>query len=259
MDLLNLNNKNNLNLLIVVLIVFIVVLSISGIVGIFNKIKENKYIGQEVEVKNTITVSDSAEKYVKPDLAMISFSVVTEAKTAKKASQENTETMNNVINDIKDQGVEEKDIKTTGYNIYPRYNYIEGERILAGYEINQSIQVKIRDLDAVGNVIQAAADAGANQSGNLNFTIDDDDDLREQVRAEAIKKAKVKAEKLADQLGVDLVRIVNFYENNQGAVYYNDYSLSKEAYGIGGGGATPNIETGENKIEVTVSISYEIN
>jgi len=252
-------NKNIFILLVSVLIVFIFVLSVSGIIGIFNKIKEGKYIGQEVQTKNTITVSDTGEIYTKPDLGITVFSVKTEKNTVAQAMTENTQKMNEVIGAMKDLGVEEKDLKTTAFNIYPRYNYLEiGTRVLSGYEITQSLQVKIRDLDKIGQVIQDATDAGANQVGNLSFTVDKEDEFKEQAREDAINKVKAKAKELASQLGVDLVRIVGFYESGQEPMYYDTYS-AKEAMGIGGGGEVPQIETGENKISVSVSITYEIN
>jgi len=257
-------NKNIFILLVSVLIVFIFVLSVSGIVGVFNKIKEGKYIGQEVQTKNTITVSDTGEIYTKPDLGITVFSVKTEKKTVAQAMTENTEKMNEIIGAMKDLGVEEKDLKTTAFNIYPRYDYIEnisfvqGTRVLVGYEITQSLQVKIRDLEKIGEVVQDATDAGANQVGNLSFTVDKKDEFKEQAREEAINKAKAKAKELASQLGVDLVRIIGFNEPGQASMYYDTYA-SKEVMGIGGGGEVPQIETGENKISVSVSITYEIN
>ncbi len=250
-------NKNIFIILMSVLILFLAVLTISSIVEIQNKIKEGKYIGQEIETKNTITVSDTGEIYTKPDLGIAVFSVKTEKKTVAQAMSENTAKMNEIIDSMKNLGVEEKDLKTTAFDIYVRYNYLEtGTRVLAGYEITQSLQVKIRDLEKIGQIIQSATNAGANQVGNLSFTIDNEDEFKKQAREEAINKAKAKAKELANQLGVDLVRIIGFYENGE-PVYYDNYSM-KEAVGIGGGGV-PQIETGENKISVSVSITYEIN
>lgn len=245
-----------------VLILFLGVLTVSAVVGISNKIKEGKYIGQEIEKKNTITVSDSAEVYAKPDLALIVFSVVTEAKTVAQAMTQNTSKMNAVIDSAKGMSVEEKDLKTTSFNIRPLYEYNRassvypsGQRVLVGYEVTQSLQVKIRDLEKIGQIIEGATDAGANQVGSLQFTIDDQDALKAQVREEAIKKAKAKAEKIADELGVDLVGIVGFNESASAVRY--DYAMKE--MGIGGGEVVPQIETGENKIETTVNIVFEIN
>ncbi len=262
----NLREKNKILFtgLLIILAVFLLALTVSTIVGIQNKIKEGKYIGQEIETKNTITVSDKGEVYAKPDLALTDFSVITEKKTVAEAMSENAEKMNAVIDFIKEQGVEDKDLKTTGFNIYPRYEwygvtqfYPQGRRVLVGYEVQQSLEVKIRDMEKIGDIIQGATDAGANQVGDLQFTIDNQDEFKKQARGQAIEKAKNKAEELASQLGVKLVRITNFSESGVIPYYYG----FEKAVGMGGGeeAPAPEIETGENKIEITVSITYEIN
>ena len=238
-------------------------------VDISNKLKEGRYIGRDIELRNTIMVSGTGEIYAKPDLALTTFSVVTEKKTVAEAMQENTKKMNAIIDFIKEQGVEKKDLKTTTFNIYPRYEWYEkgtsciypcpsGKRVLVGYEVDQSLQVKIRDLGKIGDIIQGATEKGANDVGDLQFTIDNQDELKKQARKEAIEEAEAKAKELASQLGIDLVRIINF--NESGVVPFPYYSVEKMT-GLGGGEevSVPQIETGENKIEVTVTITYEIN
>ena len=259
----NLEEKNKILFtgLLIILTIFLLALTIYTVVAIQNKIKEGGYIGQEIESKNTITVSDKGEIYARPDLAITSFSVVTEKKTVSEAMNENAEKMNTIIDSMKEQGVEDKDLKTTSFNIYPRYDwydetrfYPQGRRVLVGYEVRQSLQVKIRDMEKVGEIIQGATDAGANQVGDLQFTIDNEDEFKKQARGQAIEKAKAKAEELATQLGVRLVRIVNFSESGIVPRYY----AFESSVGIGAGEA-PQVEVGENKIEVNVTITYEIN
>ena len=251
--------------LLLVLVLLLTALFFSTVVDIQNKIKQGKYIGQEIETKNTITVSDKGEVYAKPDLALSVFSVKSEAKTVAKAMKENTEKMNSVIDFVKNQGVEEKDLKTINFNIYPRYEwqkaetypYPEGRRVLVGYEVQQSLQVKIRNMEKIGDIIQGATDAGANQVNNLQFTIDNQDELKKQAREQAIEKAKTKAMELASQLDVNLVRITHFSE---ASVFPRYYGLDKAVgMGLAEEAPSPQIETGENKIEVTVTITYEIN
>jgi len=219
----------------------------------------------------TITVSGDGEIYAKPDLGIVDFSVVTEKKTVAEAMAENTTQMNAVTEAIKAQGVEAKDIKTINFSIYPKYEYKQssactisycpsGKQVLVGYEITNQLEVKVRNLDKVGDIVQKATDAGANQVGNLQFTIDEEDAFKAQARQEAINKAKDKAEELASQLGVKLVKIISFSENGNYPIYYNDYMTT--AKGMGGGAAesvpAPQIETGQNKITSSVSITYEI-
>ena len=201
---------------------------------------------------NTITFSGTGEIFAKPDLVITSFSVITQVKTVAEALSGNTKKMNAVIDFMKSQEIAEKDLKTTNFSISPRYEWQDkgSKQVLVGYEVNQSLEVKIRDLIKVGLILQGGADAGANQVGNLNFTIDKEDELKSQARKLAIDQAKSKAKELADQLGIKLVKIVSFSEGG-----YRDYapiSFSLEK------AVAPQIQTGENKIEVTVNITYEI-
>ena len=92
--------KNLIIILVVILSIFLLVLTISNIVGIQNKVKQGRYIGQDVESRSTISVAGTGEVYAKPDLALISFSVVIEAKTVGEAMSQNTEKMNNIISFI---------------------------------------------------------------------------------------------------------------------------------------------------------------
>jgi len=254
---IKMEKKNIITALMIVAIIFLVSLTVWVSIDAQNKVRETE---------NTITVSDTGEIYAKPDLALTTFSVITEEKTVAEAMSENTKKMNAIISSVKGQGVEEKDLKTTTFNIYPRYEwqrekteippYPQGERVLVGYEVRQSLQVKIRDMEKVGKIIEGATAAGANQVGDLQFTIDKEDELKAQARKEAIEKAKTKAKELASQLGVNLVRISNFSESGVVPRYYD----LKEEVPMGiGGGETPQIEVGENKITVTVTITYEIN
>ena len=255
-------NRELVRIFLIVLILFVIVLMVSTIVSIQNKVKEGRYIGQDIEIKNTIAVSGTGEVAAKPDLALVTFSVVTEGKTVAAALEENTRKMNAVIAQAKGQGVEEKDLKTTSFTIYPRYDYtrapspVSGKRVLVGYEVRQSLQVKIRDLEKVGKMLQIAADAGANQVGDLQFTIDNQDELKKQARAQAIQKAKEQAKEIASQLDVRLVRIVDFQESR---IVPRFYALEARALDADVGTSIPDIETGENEISVTVTLTYEIN
>ncbi len=250
-----------------VFLIFLCSLTVYVIAGVSNKIKQGRYIGQEFESQNSITVSATGEIYAKPDLALTNFTVLTEKKTVSEAMKENTKKMNDIVAFMKEQGIKDKDLKTTNFYIYPRYEWLksancvppcpEGKRTLVGYEITQSLQVKIRDLDKIGEIIQGATENGANQVGDLQFTIDQRDEVEKQARERAINEAKNKAKELASQLGVNLVRITSFSEGG-GSRYYESYAPKLMAADMVGGGA-PQIQTGENKIEIQVTITYEIN
>ncbi len=211
---------------------------------------------------NTVSFSGEGKVLSKPDVAVIDLAIVTEAATSKEAQDNNSKKSKTVTDFLKGQGIEEKDIKTTSYNIYPQYYYPpypaspEASRPrITGYQVNQTIQVKVRDLTKSDVILDGIVTAGANQINNFQLTIDEPEKLRDEAREKAIKDAKEKADKLRSQLGVRLGRIVNFSENTGGypiPIYYERAA----AGGIGGGG--PSIPTGENEISVSVTITYQI-
>ena len=209
---------------------------------------------------NTISVTGEAEISVVPDVATINLTVESENIDLNKSLDDNSQRMNNVINFVKSKGVEDKDIKTTYYDIYPRYEYEEDyrNRYLAGYEVTQTINIKIRDLTQVGDIIAGAATYGANNVSSLSFIVDDDASVKEEAQAMAIANAKVNAEKLEKELGVKFSKIVGFSEssNNPAPVYY-DYAQNESA-GSAKTMSAPSIQTGENTITSTVYITYEI-
>ncbi len=254
-------HKELISTLGAVLTLLLLVLTASTAVGVYNKIKESRYIGQEVEAQNTITASGQGEIYADPDLAVVNFSVVTEKDTVDQALKANKEKMNDVIKQIKEKGVEEKDLKATTFNIQPRYEWHEteaskqGERVLTGYEVTQELRTKLRDLGQIGKVIQEATGAGANRVGGIQFTIEDEEEVRKQARKEAIDQAKTKAQETASQLGVKLSKIVDFSENFYTPRTTSDMMLKSEQAEAG---TTSQIEPGQNKVEVRVSITYKI-
>jgi uncharacterized protein YggE len=116
--------------------------------------------------------------------------------------------------------------------------------------------LKIRDTKKIDTILKIAGEKGANSISNLNFEIDEPELLKEQARDKAIANAQEKAAKLAKSLGVTLDKVVSFYES---ANIPAESSYAKYATGLGlGGGSAPSIQTGENEINVTVNITYEI-
>ena len=128
---------------------------------------------------------------------------------------------------------------------------------MAGYEVNQGVDVKVRNIESVGTILGGIGGLGASNISGLNFSIDDEDELKKEANELAINDAKEKAEILADNLGVKLVRIINFSESGYFPIYRQKFSA--EAVSMDGiGGAAPEIPTGENKIISQVNIIYEI-
>jgi hypothetical protein len=244
----------------VVVTVFILALFLlSKTVG---EMKSYKFIGANPSSSGTITVSGKGEVVAKPDIAEISFTVSNEALIVSEAQDKSSKEMNTILAFLKKGGIEEKDIKTTGYNIYPRYEYQgtssyyqEGKRNLAAYVVSQNVSLKIRDIARAGAILADLGELGATDLSGLNFTNDKIDDLQKEAKDKAIAEAKVNADKLAKSLGVKLVRILSYSDGNY-PVYYAKSEMM--ATGMGGGATAPEIPSGENKIVSNVSITYEI-
>lgn len=237
-----------------------------------SEIKGWKYIGLPVPQSATIAVSGDGEAYGKPDIALASFSVIAEAKTVAEAQKTATEKMNALIAFIKGSGIEEKDIKTTGYNFYPKYEWQEmriqcltypcpqppGKQVLTGYEVSQSVEVKIRKIDDAGKVLAGLGEKGATNLSGLTFMVENEDALRAEARKEAIDKAKAKADVLAKDLGVTLVRIVSYNEGGDYPIYNFARTMAADAKGGVEMAPVPELPTGENKFVSDVTIVYEI-
>lgn len=227
------------------------------ILAIFLLASTNKVVNTATTT-NTVSFSGEGKVVAKPDIAKINLSIVTDALTSKVAQDENSKKSKALTDYLKKQNVDDKDIKTTGYNIYPQYRYPQygGQPTITGYQVNQSMEVKVRDLSKVSNVLDGVVSAGANQINGLSFEIDNPEALKAEARGKAIADAKKKASELKNQVGISLGKIVNFSENTGGypmPIYYDTKGM-----GMGGGGGGPSVPTGENEITVNISITYQI-
>lgn len=232
-------------------------------------IKSYDYIGKDISAVNTITVSGKGEIIAKADVASFNFSVTEESANVSEAQSRASDKINETIKFLKENGIEDKDIKTTNYDIYPRYDYLKpiekqgivlpvrDNRVLIGYEVNQGIEVKVRNIASAGTVLLGIGSLGASNVSGLIFSIDEAEKLKKSARDLAIKDAKDNAKVLADSLGVKIVRIVNFSESGYFPIYREKFSADVMSIGMGGSVA-PEIPSGENKITSQVNIVYEI-
>lgn len=247
----------------ILLVVFLAVVSIKQLVA-------TKYISRQNPIFNTISVNGKGEAVSIPDIATFSFSVTENAKTVKEAQTKATEKINAALAAIRAGGVEEKDIKTLSYSINPHYEYTQGpctqfgcqggKQVLDGYDVSQTIQVKVRDLAKAGELFDTLGGAGVKSVDGLSFAIDDIDTIKAEARAEAIAQAKEKAEKIAKDLGVRLVKITSFYDSSddQPFPYYaRESAMGGDLMSVKAQVA-PEIPQGEQKVTAMVSITYEI-
>lgn len=210
---------------------------------------------------NTITITGKAEKDVAPDTARISFSINEYKKTQKEAANIVNQKTKDVVSALKKLDIEEKDIKTKNYSVYPQYNWNDGKRIFQNYKISQSVEVTIRDLDVISGVLSKIVELKVDNLNGPNMFIDNLDDIKDSLREEAIKNAKEKANQLASELGVDLEKIVGFSESEKNDYYqprlFNEMKvMAMDSFE--GGIVEPEINPGQENIVKTVSITFQI-
>lgn len=216
---------------------------------------------------NTITVEGSGKAAAVPNVAVISFSVTQSEAAVADAQAAATAKTNAALDAVKKLGIDDKDVKTVSYNVYPKYdqsapcysgNCPNTSPKIVGYEVSQSIEVKVRDTAKAGDVLQALGTLGVQNISGPNFTVDENDAVKNEARAEAIKNAQAKAKELASELGVSLGKVVSFYENTGPYPVYDSYGAKGGAMGTAAAAPPPSLPTGENETDVSVSITYEI-
>jgi hypothetical protein len=257
----------------VAIVAVLVMLALFLFVHTLSSMKAYSLIGAGVQATNTITVTGEGEVFAVPDIATFTLSIEEEAKDVAAAQEVATEKANDIIAYLRSVGIEERDIKTTSYNVQPRYDWIQetcvagrpcepGTRTLAGFTVSQTLTVKVRDTDTAGDVLSQVGQRGVSYVSGLSFTIDDEDALKADARALAIAEAKTKAQELAADLGVDLIRIVGFYENTGGypePYYERSFMTMDSAMGMGGEATSaPDLPVGENQLNSNVSVTYEV-
>lgn len=209
-----------------------------------------------------MTVSAEGKTLVSPDIATTSFSVVSRGQDPEELTRKNNELVSEAINFVKSQGVEAKDIRTTGYNLSPDYVYDEKTRrsYISGYTITQTVTVKIRDLSKVGKILGGLPELGINQISGVNFSVDEPEKYLAEAREKAFRAVREKAEAMAKVNGVKLGKVLNVSEY-QGRPVYPYYAKSETAFGTGGGDivmSAPTIEPGSEEVTVSVTVNYEL-
>jgi uncharacterized protein YggE len=212
----------------------------------------------------TITVEGTGEATAIPNVARISFSVTENASTVAVAQEEATAKTDAALEALEEFGIEEKDIKTVSYNVYPQYEYqnctvswcppTSSSPKITGYEVSQSIEVTIRNTDQAGDVLAALGATEVQNISGPNFTVEDADSVKAEAREIAIAEAKEKAKMLAKELGVSLGKVVSFYENQPYPMYDGYGGMERSAVAQ----SAPSLPVGEQETTVSVSITYEI-
>lgn len=215
-------------------------------------------INQDAQpVVRNLFVNGVGQVYLTPDIAYIYIGVHTEGATASDAVDANKEQTTAVIDSLKAAGVDDKDIRTTNFSIWPSQQYApDGTVSGTVYMVDNTVYIVVRDLDGLGDLLDSAIDAGANSINSIQFDVADKTAAVKDARSKAVEDAKTQAEELANAAGVSLgeIQSISFYDSSP-------YPISE---GKGGGGgvayaeAAVPIQPGQLSISVSVNITYEI-
>jgi len=214
-----------------------------------------------------IRVSGTGTVSVEPDVAILQVGVEVFAGKVSIARSEASKAMDSVVTVLKKEGVEEKDIQTTKFNIYPRYDYEEvtvngkriGTQVLTGYTVNNTVKAKIYEIDKVGDIIDKSADAGGDyvRINGVDFTVDDPSPYQTEIRKMAVEDAVEKAQDYALLTDVELGPVIELNEMNSGSLhspYEADYGMRMMAAAA----PTTSISAGQLEISLTVDTLFAI-
>jgi len=216
---------------------------------------------QTVSQKQTLfSVSGQSEIITIPDEAQVRLGIEVKRSTVEAAQQEANQTISNIKKDLQALGIENKDLRTSQYSISPEHDWQSPNQRIIGYQVNASLEVKISEFEKLNQAIDAATKRGANQVGNITFSLstDREKELKKQARQEAIGEAKDSARELASLAGIHLGKIVDVQEEQNPSQVPIYRSLAEDS-GIGGMPevAPTQIEPGSTTFNYTVTLSYE--
>jgi len=203
-----------------------------------------------------LSVSARGEASRAPDVATASAGVVTRAADANAAMRENATQMTRVMAAIRAAGVAEQDIQTSGISIHPTYRHVDNEEPrISGYSASNTVNLKVRDIAALGEVLDALVSSGANNVNGPSFGIDQPDAVYDEARREALDQARARADMYAKALGLRVRRIVSISEgggSQQPRPMYAMRSMAMDAES-----STP-VAPGENTLEANLEVVFEL-
>lgn len=201
----------------------------------------------------TLNVTENVES--KPDLAMIGVGVQSSAITAAQALRDNSAQMNRVIAAAKAKGVAAKDIQTSGINLNPQYDYRNGQSVFKGYQVNNMVTIKTRDIENLGVFLDGMVAAGGNTINGPSFSVENPESLLVQARQRALANGASQAQFYARSAGYSSARLVSISE----AMNYSrpvDAMIPRAVAAQAVKAEAANVEPGQVSNGVTVTIQY---
>ncbi len=220
--------------------------------------------GDEIQI-HTINVAGTGTVTASPDKAVVYLGVQTQLIDATAAQQENAEKMDRIIAALKDAGITEDDMETSGYSMYPMRSYealrsYEAKDTITGYVVSNRLMVTVTDVDKVGDIIDTAVNAGANEVQSVSFTLSDDarQDAREQALENAVESARSDVDTLAGILDVTILGPVEVTTSGGNVVtpYPLPYAAAVKEYEMGRSEST-SILPGDISVTAYVQMVYQ--
>lgn len=206
-----------------------------------------------------LDISATGEVSRVPDVAVISAGVVTRADTATAAIAENARRMERVSAALRRAGIAERDIQTSTVNLNPDYVYAEGQPPrLSGYQATNSVNVRFRDIRNAGRILDALVAEGANQINGPSLTIDKPEAALDEARTKALAAGRARADLYARSLGMRVVRLLSVSEGSGFQVPPPMPYARLQAADAAAGSAATEIAPGEQRLQVTVQMSFEM-
>lgn len=190
-----------------------------------------------------------------PDIAIISAGVVTRAATATAALEQNAQRMERVRAALKRAGIADRDVQTSNISLNPEYRYRDNlPPQLAGYTASNQVSIRFREIRNTGRILDALVAEGANQINGPNLTIDKPEAALNEARLAAIANGRVRADLYARALGMRVVRLLAVSESGGYSVPQPMVMMRAEAASA----ADTKIDPGQQQVQVTVSMSFEL-
>jgi uncharacterized protein len=208
---------------------------------------------------STLNINTSANLKQAPDIALVNAGIITKAKTAKLAMAENATKMSAAFAALKTAGIAEKDMQTSGINLNPEYVYQENKPpIIKGYQVSNSLNIKIRDMNKVGPVLDALVAQGINQISGPSFSVEDPDKAMDKARQEAIQKANERANLYAKGFGMKVKRVISISESGgyQSPMPQPVYAM--KAMAMADAAAETSVAAGEVTLNLSLSVQFEL-
>jgi uncharacterized protein YggE len=204
-----------------------------------------------------LSVSAQAEASRVPDVASLSTGVVTQATDANAALRANAEQMTKVMSAIKAAGIAAKDIQTSGINVNPQYKYTDNQPpAITGYQASNTVNIKVREIDKLGKVLDALVASGANQVNGPSFEIDEPEAVYDEARRAALDKARARAGMYAKSLGMQVRRIVSISEGG-GFVRPMPMMMMAKAGAMDRAAPSP-VSPGETTLSANLDVVFEL-